>query len=61
MLSDIGPLRPTSYVREISFISVPGRSKMERQRSVENGFPLLELNVKERGKSVKGGEPSIAA
>lgn len=38
-----------SRVREISFISVPGRSKIERQRTVENGFPSLELNVEECG------------
>lgn len=38
-----------SRVREISFISVPGRSKIERQRTVENGFPSVELNVEECG------------
>ena len=58
MLSDIGPLRPTSCVREIFFISVPGRSKIEGQlvsrsveKWVENGFLLLELDVEECGKS----------
>ena len=55
MLSDIGPLRPTSCVREISFV---GRSKIEGQlvsrsveKWVENGFLLIELNVEECGKS----------
>ena len=61
MLSENGSLRSTSCVREISFILVPGRSKIESQKIVENGFPLLELKVEVCGKSVKDGESSLAA